>query len=171
MFLCFASRAKSALENLKKNYTKKPSKLRNSEKSGTSREAVEKAGSELRQWSFFTWLDNFVQPRSSRSSFYVDYSQQSQQSQQPVEENNNFLDDEEEDDFIEDDENDEFDKLEGNFQMSQAITKDAASQRQEKVNVQAKMKQPIAKKKLAAMKESEIEQQKLTFLKSVSERM
>ena len=37
--------------------------------------------------------------------------------------------------------------------------------------VQAKMKQPIAKKKLAAMKEREMEQQKLTFLKSVNERM
>ena len=54
---------------------------------------------------------------------------------------------------MENDENDEFDKPEGNFQMSQAITKDAAFERQEGVNVQAKMKQPIAKKKLAAMKE------------------
>ena len=74
---------------------------------------------------------------------------QSQQSQQPIEENNNFLDDDEEDDFMEDDENDAFDKPEGNFQMSQAITKNAASERKERVNVQAKMKQPIAKKKLA----------------------
>ena len=56
---------------------------------------------------------------------------------------------------MEDDENDEFDKPEGNFQMSQTITKYAASKRQERVNVPAKMKQPIAKKKLAAMKESE----------------
>ena len=70
---------------------------------------------------------------------------------------------------MEDDENDEFDKPEGNFQMSQAITKGAAFERQERVNVQAKMKQPIAKKKLAAMKE--MEQQKLIFLKSVNERM
>ena len=59
---------------------------------------------------------------------------------------------------MEDDENDEFYKPEGNFQMSQAITKDAASEREESVNVQAKMKQPIAKKNLAAMKESEMEQ-------------
>ena len=33
------------------------------------------------------------------------------------------------------------------------------------------MKQPIAKKKLAAMKESDMEQQKLTILKSVNEGM
>ena len=33
------------------------------------------------------------------------------------------------------------------------------------------MKQPIVMKKLAAVKESEMEQQKLTFLKSVNERM
>ena len=152
MLFCFyviASRAKSTLTNLKKNYTKKRSNLKNSEKSETSREAVEKAESELRQWSFLTWLDDLVQLLSPRSSFYVDYSQQSQQSQQPIEENNNFLDDDEEDDFMDDDENDAFDKLEGNFQMSQAITKNVASERKERVNVQAKMKQPIAKKKLA----------------------
>ena len=49
---------------------------------------------------------------------------------------------------MEDDENDEFDKPEGNFQMSRAITKNAASERQERVNAQAKMKQPIWKKNL-----------------------
>ena len=171
MFYVIASRAKSAFENLKKNYTKKRSNLRNSKKSGTSREAVAQAESELRQWSFLTWLDALVQPRASRSSFHLDYSQQSQQSQQPIEENNNFSDNEEEDNFMEDYENDEFHNPEGNFQMSQVITKDAASERQERVNVQAKMKQPIAKKKLAPVKESEMEQQNLTFLKSVNERM
>ena len=41
---------------------------------------------------------------------------------------------------MEDDENDEFDKPEGNFQMSQTITKYTASKRQERVNVPAKMK-------------------------------
>ena len=56
-------------------------------------------------------------------------------------------------------------------QMSQAISKDAASETQERINVQAKMKQPTAKKKLAAMKESEMKQQKPTFLKSVNKRM
>ena len=50
--------------------------------------------------------------------------------------------------IMEDDENDEFDKQEGNFQMSRAITKNAASERQERVNAQAKMKQPIWKKNL-----------------------
>ena len=35
----------------------------------------------------------------------------------------------------------------------------------------AKMKQPIAQKKLAAMNESAMKQQKLVFLKSVNERM
>ena len=50
--------------------------------------------------------------------------------------------------IMEDDENDEFDKPEGNFQMSRAITKNAASERQERVNAQAKMKQPIWKKNL-----------------------
>ena len=74
-----------------------------------------------------------MQPQASRSSFHVAYSQQVQQYQQPIEENNNFLDDEEQDDFMEDDENYEFEKLEGNFQMSQVITKDATSERQEKV--------------------------------------
>ena len=49
---------------------------------------------------------------------------------------------------MEDDENDEFDKPEGNFQMSWAITRNAASERQERVNAQAKMKQPIWKKNL-----------------------
>ena len=113
-----------------------------------------------------------MQPQASRSPFYFDYSQQFQQSQEPIEKNNKFLDNEEENNFMEDDEDDEFDGSEGNFQMSQAITKDAPSERQERVNyVQAKMKQLIAKKKLAAMKKSEIEQQKLTFIKSVNERM
>ena len=101
-----------------------------------------------------------MQPRASRSSVST-----------TSEENNNFLDDEEEDDFMEDDENDEFDKPEGNFQMSQAITKDAASDRQERVNVQIKMKQTIAEKKLVAMKESEMGQQKLTFLENLNESM
>ena len=81
------------------------------------------------------------------------------------------MDDEKEHDFMENDENDEFDKPEGNIQISQAITKDAASKRQERVNVHAKMKQPIVKKKMAATKENEMEQQKLTFLKNVKERM
>ena len=89
-----------------------------------------------------------------RSSFHVDYSQQSQQSQQAIEKNSNFLDNE--DDFMWDNENDEFDKPEGNFQMSQAIRKDAISEWQEKVNVQAKLKQLIAKKKLNAVKESQM---------------
>ena len=174
MLLCFyviASTAKSAFENLKKNYTKKQSNLRNSKNCGTLREAVEKAESELWQWCFLRWLDDFMQPQASWSSFHVNCSQQSQQSQQPIEEINNFLDDEEEDDFMEDDENDEFDKPEDNFQISQVIMKDTASERQKWVNVQTKIKQPIAKKKLAAMKESELEQQKLTFLKSVKKRM
>ena len=61
---------------------------------------------------------------------------------------------------MEDDENDEFDKPEGNFQMSQAITKDAASENQERINVKTKMKEPIAKKELNAMKESGMEQQR-----------
>ena len=90
-----------------------------------------------------------------RSSFHVDYSQQSQQSEQAIEKNSNFLDNEE-DDFMWDNENDEFDKPEGNFQMSQAIRKDAISEWQEKVNVQAKLKQLIAKKKLNAVKESQM---------------
>ena len=51
----------------------------NSKKSGTSWEAVKKAESELQQWNFLIWIDDFVQPQSS---FHVDYSQQSQQSQQ-----------------------------------------------------------------------------------------
>ena len=97
-----------------------------------------------------------MQPRVSRSSFHFDYSQQSQQSQQPIDTNNSFLDNEEEGDFMEDDKNDKLDKPEGNFRISQAIMKDAASEKQERVNVQAKMKQPIAKKKPAAMKESEM---------------
>ena len=55
--------------------------------------------------------------------------------------------------------------------MFQAIMKDTASERQKWVNVQTKIKQLIANKKLAAMKESDLEQQKLTFLKSVNKRM
>ena len=55
--------------------------------------------------------------------------------------------------------------------MSQAIMKDATSERQERVNVQDKMKQPVPKKKLAAMKESEMEKPNLTFLKSFNKRM
>ena len=121
-FYVIASRAKSAFENLKKNCIKKRGNLRNAKKSGTSGKAVKKAERELRQWCFLIWLDDFVQPRASRSAFRVDYSQQSQQSQQPTEENNNILDDEEEDDFMEDDENDEFDKPEGIFHMSQGCS-------------------------------------------------
>ena len=70
MLFCFddmASRAKPTFENLEKNYTKKRSNLRNSKKPGTSREAVKKVKSELRQWSFLVWLDDFVQPRAYRS--------------------------------------------------------------------------------------------------------
>ena len=43
----------------------------NSKKSGTSWEAVKKAESELQQWNFLIWIDDFVQPQSS---FHVDYS-------------------------------------------------------------------------------------------------
>ena len=63
------------------------------------------------------------------------------------------------------------DKPKSNFQMSQPITKDVASEKLERVNVQVKIKQPIAKKKLTAMKKSEMEQQNLTFLESVNEKM
>ena len=56
----------------------------------------------------------------------------------------------------EDDEYDKLDKPEGDFQISQAIVKDKAFESPERVNVQAKMKQPIAKKKLAAMKKSQM---------------
>ena len=63
------------------------------------------------------------------------------------------------------------DKPKSNFQMSQPITKDVASEKLERVNVQVKIKQPIAQKKLTAMKKSEMEQQNLTFLESVNEKM
>ena len=41
---------------------------------------------------------------------------------------------------MEDNENGKFDKPEGNFQISQTITKDGASERQKRLNVQSKMK-------------------------------
>ena len=56
------------------------------------------------------------------------------------------------------------DKPKSNFQMSQPITKDVASEKLERVNVQVKIKQPIAKKKLTAIKKREMEHQNLTFL-------
>ena len=63
------ARAKTALENLKKNYTKNRSNLKNPETSGTSTEAVEKAENELNPFKLFTWLDHFVIPRNSKSQF------------------------------------------------------------------------------------------------------
>ena len=59
--------------------------MRNVKKSGTSREAVEKAENEFKQLKFLTWLDEFVQPRPSRSSF--DDTSENGETQ-----NNNLLD-------------------------------------------------------------------------------
>ena len=62
-------RAKAAFENLKKNYTKKRSNLKNSKTSGTSREAVEKTENERKPFKFLTWLENFAIPRNTKSQF------------------------------------------------------------------------------------------------------
>ena len=68
-FFFLAARAKTSFENLKKNYTKKRSNFRNSQRSGTSRDAVDSAEQELKKMSFLVWLDDFIRPRSSKSSF------------------------------------------------------------------------------------------------------
>lgn len=164
-FYFIATRAKSAFENLKKNYTKKRSNVRNSKRSGTSREAVEKAENELRQWSFLTWLDDFVQPRVSKSSFDVDTQSYSQQT---VDEHHNTFENDEENDFMGHDESNDVEIPEDNTGLypERIVT----SKRQKGVNI-SKPKQPIIKRKLSATKENELDRQKLSFLKSVNERM
>lgn len=64
--------------NLKKRYLKKKSNVRNSKRSGTSAEAVEKAEKEFRPYQFLTWLDPFIQLRESRSTVTKSVSVESQ---------------------------------------------------------------------------------------------
>ena len=75
--------------NLKKRYLKKKSNVRNSKRSGTSAEAVEKAEKEFRPYQFLTWLDPFIQLRESRST--VTKSVESQLSDNEIDEA--YLDD------------------------------------------------------------------------------
>ena len=164
MFL--ATRAKTSFDNFKKNYTKKRSNFRNSKKSGTSREAVEKAEREFNQLSFMVWLDDFIRPRNSKSSFDDGNDSECQ---------NNFgnytLNDDDED-YVREAETQQEDD---SYVMSPAVTNDdsanvSAARPTRNIQQAVKCIQPL-KRKHAETKETEMEKEKLSFLKTINQRM
>ena len=54
--------------NLKKTYLRKRKELKDSNKSGTSADAVTKAEKAFRPYAFLSWLDEFTQVRQERSN-------------------------------------------------------------------------------------------------------
>jgi len=54
---------------MKKNYSKKKVNLKSAQsQSGNNREPVDKALAEYDKWKFCAWIDEFIQPRTSKSS-------------------------------------------------------------------------------------------------------
>ena len=180
MFFILDVRAKTSFENLEKNYTKKRSNLRNAKRSGSSRESVEKAENEIRQLKFFTWIDQFIQPRSSRSSFDTDETQ----SNVPISANlfdDRFNYDEEEEivnvtEPTEEDtnnsmENSDTDQLEESLEMYPAMISPEAPGSKQNVQGKTKSKEPSSRKKIPLVNDREMDQQKFSFLKNINERM
>lgn len=179
-----ATRAKTCFENLKKNYTKKRSNVRNAKKSGTSREAVEKAENEFNQFSFLVWLDDFIRPRNSRSSFDDETNTTKPSDDESVDggdirhstldHTNDF---EESEAFQEVDESYSMSPAVTNtYSMSPAITNDPSVVPNDlpphsKTHVQVKKKIVLPKRNLTETKESEMDKQKLSFLKTINQRM
>ena len=68
-FYCFiGSKAQYLFLNLKKKYLRKRKELKDSNKSGTSADAVTKAEKAFRLHAFLSWLDEFTQVREGRSN-------------------------------------------------------------------------------------------------------
>ena len=144
-------------------------------RSGTSREAVEKAESELNQLKFMTWINEFIQPRASRTSFDVE------ESQQIDDDNTNSLEDSNvayENDNLEETNNEErtiepFETSlrqsneEESFELSPAIAKEPT----EKTNNQDAKKKVPTKRKLSAINEREMDHQRFSFMKKINQRL
>eukprot|EP00112_Aurelia_sp_Birch-Aquarium-sp1_P009320 Seg2053.12 transcript_id=Seg2053.12/GoldUCD/mRNA.D3Y31 product="hypothetical protein" protein_id=Seg2053.12/GoldUCD/D3Y31 len=60
--------AKLCFENFKKRYLKKRNALKKANRSGTSSVAVEKAKNDLEPYKFFSWIDDFLKPRNTKSN-------------------------------------------------------------------------------------------------------
>ena len=100
--------AKNAFENMKKNYSKKKGNLKSAQsQSGNNREPVDKALVEYNKWKFCAWIDEFIQPRTSKSSVdnyssqQYTYREEEEQSQieeelpdEPVDPPNSLIDEE-----------------------------------------------------------------------------
>ena len=161
-----AARAKTSFENLKKNYTKKRSNFRNSKKSGTSRDAVEKAEREFNQLSFMVWLDEFIRPRNSKSSF--DDGNDSE----CLDNVGNYTFNDDDEDYVREAESQQEDD---SYVMSPAVTNDVSanvSADRPKTNIQQAVKNiQSLKRRNAETKETEMEKEKLSFLKTINQRM
>ena len=98
-----ASRARTSFDNLKKRYSKKKNDFKKAQRSGTSREAVQKAETELKSLIFMAWLDSFIQLRDTKSNFQEVAKETSQQdlSTPQIDDEEEGVSDDQEDDFIE----------------------------------------------------------------------
>jgi len=93
---------------MKKNYSKKKVNLKSAQsQSGNNREPVDKALAEYNKWKFCAWIDEFIQPRTSKSSVdnyssqQYTYREEEEQSQieeelpdEPVDPPESLIDDE-----------------------------------------------------------------------------
>ena len=142
---------------MKKNYTKKRSNFQNSQ---TSRDAVDSAEQELKKMSFLVWLNDFIRPRLSKSSF--DDSESLLEGNQEehrifTEEDGDIGEEPDETEFLGDDD-------------SYCITPNIVEGIPKINSTQTKNQQP-PKRKLQESKESELDKQKISFLKTISQRM
>ena len=163
-----AVRARTCFENLKKNYSKKRSNLRNSKKSGTSRMAVEKAENELNQLSFLVWLDEFIRARNSRSSF--DNANHQSDDGESFDGDSTLDHDHNDDDQL------ESQQIEDSFIMSPGVTNDPSEVTNDFTTsnpgtVFEGSKRNVTSKRKISAKDSEIDAQKLSFLKTINQRM
>ena len=60
--------AKLCFESFKKRYLKKRNALKKVNRSGTSSVAVDKAKKDLEHYQFFSWIDDFLKPRNTKSN-------------------------------------------------------------------------------------------------------
>ena len=188
MFLNFyyaGTRAKTSFENLKKNYTKKRSNLRGSKKSGTSRAAVEKAEFKFNQLSFLVWLGDFIRPRTSRSS--IDGGQQ-------LSDDGDSLDGDtfNHSSFNEHDDHDDDEDEETSQRIDETLNRGVAGPTLDITETQSiettseaiqiiipkKTQTPVIKKTAASKRKmieatetSQIDAEKLSFLKTINQRM
>ena len=85
------------MENLKKCYSKEKNDFKEVQRSGNSRDAVEKAENEIKHFIILAWLDSFLQALQTKSNITIVKEEDIEEPQNNYEMDEEFLEDQIED--------------------------------------------------------------------------